>query len=447
MNRLKTFGIFTAGGIAALTCSQAFQLYPFKIGDSEQLSVKLEEPIPKLDYNKKYDFTNSINESIFKLDQWRVANTIPGYVIGISVKGRNVWLHGDGFADIENAIPCTPNTVMRIASISKSITAALLGKMLEEKKIDLDKPIREYLTPEQFPDKTWEDKKVDITLRQLVSHIGGIRHYIKPKGSGNGDEISHEFYLNKNFSSSIDALSCFKDDPLVAKPGTKYVYTTYGWTLISAVMESQMKDKNFSKAIKSFVNELGMKHTFVDENSPIIYNRASYYMFNKKTGKIENCPSVDNSSKIAGGGLLSTVGDLLRFGNLMLYSWKGTDPFGRPGYLDSKIVDQMWTPVETTFKSNSFGGYGIGWVSIRNESAKKAFAAEPRFSTLFYHAGGAVGASSLLIIEPEKEIVVAFITNMLSAKEMYRIVYDVTEMFSKQISGDSSLKIATTSTS
>lgn len=119
-----------------------------------------------------------------------------------------------------------------------------------------------------------------------------------------------------------------------------------------------MKDKNFSKAIKSFVNKLGMKHTFVDENSPIIYNRASYYMFNKKTGKIENCPSVDNSSKIAGGGLLSTVGDLLRFGNLMLYSWKGTDPFGRPGYLDSKIVDQMWTPVETTFKSNSFGGYG-----------------------------------------------------------------------------------------
>lgn len=70
------------------------------------------------------------------------------------------------------------------------------------------------MTPEQFPDKTWEDKKVDITLRQLVSHIGGIRHYIKPKGSGNGDEISHEFYLNKNFSSSIDALSCFKDDPL-----------------------------------------------------------------------------------------------------------------------------------------------------------------------------------------------------------------------------------------
>ena len=135
MSRLKTFGIFTAGGIAALTCSQAFQLYPFKIGDSEQLSVKLEEPIPKLDYNKKYDFTNSINESIFKLDQWRVANTIPGYVIGISVKGRNVWLHGDGFADIENAIPCTPNTVMRIASISKSITAALLGKMLEEKKV------------------------------------------------------------------------------------------------------------------------------------------------------------------------------------------------------------------------------------------------------------------------------------------------------------------------
>lgn len=83
------------------------------------------------------NFSDSINESILKLSQWKVANTIPGYVIGVSIRGQNVWIHSDGFADIENAIPCSSDTVMRIASISKSITAALLGKMIQEKKVRL----------------------------------------------------------------------------------------------------------------------------------------------------------------------------------------------------------------------------------------------------------------------------------------------------------------------
>ena len=72
---------------------------------------------------------------------------------------------------------------------------------------------------------------------------------------------------------------------------------------------------------------------------------------------------------------------------------------------------------------------------VRNEEAKKAFTAEPRFPTLISHSGGAVGASSLLLVEPDREIIIAIITNLQAAGELGRIGYDVMEAFQKQVQG------------
>lgn len=119
-----------------------------------------------------------------------------------------------------------------------------------------------------------------------------------------------------------------------------------------------MEKKNFTKSLTTFLTELGMKNTRLDENGPLIYNRAHYYYVDPKSGGLKNVPTVDNSYKWAGGGLLSTVGDLLKFGNVMLYSWKGGDQEGRPGVLEKKTVDEMWTPNEATKKADGFGGYG-----------------------------------------------------------------------------------------
>lgn len=76
---------------------------------------------------------------------------------------------------------------------------------------------------------------------------------------------------------------------------------------------------------------------------------------------------------------------------------------------------------------------GIGWAVVRDETAKKAYASTPRYSTYFSHSGGAVGASSLLLIVPEQELVVALIINLQAAKELYRIGYDVTDAFAKNV--------------
>lgn len=308
---------------------------------------------------------SAFDSCISRLSQWRQIQGIPGLVVGVSVKGRNVWIHSQGFQDVENGVKCSDKTVMRIASISKSITSLLLAQLVQQKRIDLDKPIAQYLTKDQFPDKYWEGSKVDITLRQLASHLGGIRHYKRqnqnnsedknnkeskkgterPVVPQSGEFAAPEYYLKETFSSAIDSLRIFKDDPLVAKPGTQYNYTTFGFTLISAVIESQLNGEKFDKYLMKFLRQdLGLENTYLDQYEPIIPFRSHYYVKNGANGRLFNAPYVDNSYKWAGGGLLSNIYDLLKFGNIMLYSYKGGVD-GKPGIISKDIVDMMWTPV------------------------------------------------------------------------------------------------------
>ncbi|KAI7696131.1 Serine beta-lactamase-like protein LACTB [Sarcoptes scabiei] len=426
MNRaIKALGLISVGSLMTIGIVQQSP----KRWAEELKSIKNSNP-------KKSDdkYRQAITESCKKLLQWKTIQMIPGLIVGVSIRGQNVWLMAEGLADVENDVPCNEKTVMRIGSISKSITASLLAKMVEEKKIDLDKSVYEYLDENQFPRKKWDDKPVDITLRQLSAHLGGIRHYKKVKNDENGDEFeSSEYYFNHHYPSAINSLEIFKDDPLVAEPGTKFVYTTFGYTLLSAIMESQMKTKNFGKELIKYIREdLGLNSTHLDENDKIILNRSRFYRSSNKKGELINVPAVDNSYKWAGGGLLSNVPDLLKFGNMMLYSFKGQDGRGRLGYLSSKIVDEMWTPMpNSSVVKDKTNGYGIGFFVNRNSKSLTAFTSEQIFENLASHSGGSVGASSMLLIEPNNEIVIALIVNKQEAKGISRIATEIAQIFAK----------------
>lgn len=105
---------------------------------------------------------------------------IPGAVVTVAKDGRTVWSEGLGYADVENGVPCTPETVMRIASISKPMAAVALMQLWRRGLVDLDAPIQTYVP--EFPRKEFEGNPVDITTRQLLSHLGGIRSYRKKAG-------------------------------------------------------------------------------------------------------------------------------------------------------------------------------------------------------------------------------------------------------------------------
>uniref|UniRef100_A0A8C5GHZ7 Beta-lactamase-related domain-containing protein n=1 Tax=Gouania willdenowi TaxID=441366 RepID=A0A8C5GHZ7_GOUWI len=392
----------------------------------------------------------------------------PGMVVGVSVDGAQVWSEGIGYADLENRVPCTPQTVMRIASISKPLTSAAAARLCEEGKLDLDAPVQKYLP--DFPQKQFDGKDVTITPRMILSHLSGIRHYEKDarkvkedkekakrllkaqvkeqeeksstndQGKSTSDQNSkdgpgkkkefeqEEYYIKDSYESVTQALELFKDDPLIFRPGSTFLYSTHAFTLLSAVME-QAAGQHFLDLMMSMFRELGMLHTVPDENEPIVYHRARFYHFNKK-GRVVNCRYVDNSYKWAGGGFLSTVGDLLLFGNVLLYSYqmaqlKDTQDL-LPGFLKPQTATQLWTPVDRTEASwDKDGLYGQGWLVV--EKLQKFGQCRKR---RYYvsHTGGAVGASSVLLVLPSEEIkqcqdkppvlpqgvVVTIITNMQS---------------------------------
>lgn len=102
---------------------------------------------------------------------------VPGGVVTVAVDGRVVWSEGLGYADVENQVACSPESVMRIGSVSKPLTAVALLQLSEEGRLGLDASVRDYVP--SFPVKMYDGHPVAITTRQLLAHMAGIRHYQK----------------------------------------------------------------------------------------------------------------------------------------------------------------------------------------------------------------------------------------------------------------------------
>lgn len=129
----------------------------------------------------------------------------------------------------------------------------------------------------------------------MVSHLGGIRHYKHEKNDG-GEFDAKEYYLNTKFDNVYESLKLFKDDDLLSRPGSSYLYSSHGYTLVSAVIQSVLeKDQKFeTELIKLLRDELGMRSTILDTNETIVPNRAKYYAKQAKTNKLVNVREVDN---------------------------------------------------------------------------------------------------------------------------------------------------------
>src|SRR5467141_2353049 len=189
----------------------------------------------------------------------RLATRIPGVQVAVAVNGKLVWSEGFGYADVERKRPVTRETQFRIGSVSKPLTAAAVALLYEQGKLDLDAPVQRYVP--SFP-----DKGLPITTRQLAGHLTGIRHY-------RGDE----FLLNRHFNTVLEGLTIFQGDPLLFPPGTKFSYSTYGWNLISAVVEAAAGQDFLSYMGRNVFRPLGMTHTAADRVDSLIPNRTRFY--------------------------------------------------------------------------------------------------------------------------------------------------------------------------
>ncbi|MFM8347993.1 MAG: serine hydrolase domain-containing protein [Bacteroidota bacterium] len=309
---------------------------------------------------------------------------IPGVAVAVTVGGKTVWSEGFGYADVEEHVSVNPEqTRFRIASISKALTAAAMAVMREQGQLALDSPVSFYRTDFPF-------RKYRPTVRQVAGHLGGIRHY---RGNENESKV--------RYNTVTDGLTIFKDDTLICKPGTAYNYSSYGFNLLSAVMETASGKDYLTLMQETVLNPLAMRHTVADRLDSIIVGRGRYYLRNG-----QYAPYVDNSYKWAGGGYLSTAADLAVFGNGLL-----TNKLIRKETLQEFIRSQQLPDGTPT-------GYGMGFSTGKDKSGR----------IVFGHSGGAVGGTSNLVIYPEQQLVLVILTNV-SGADLYDLSDKIAEQF------------------
>ncbi len=309
-----------------------------------------------------------------KLDQYiseyQVNKNIASISAGVLRKGKIIWIGAHGFADLSHQIQAQPNTIYRIASISKVITAVAIMQLVEKGKINLDADALNYIP--YFPKKKWK-----FTTRQILQHTAGLRSY------NPGEFNSTVFY-----PSTKEAVQVIAKDTLLYKPGTKFLYTTLGYNLLAAIIE-KVSGMQFNDYLKKYIFQPAeMNSTYLEFHQNIILNKARGYDKNNYR-QIENSPLADLSIKFAGGGIVSTSKDILNFANALL-----SDKLIKNSTLDSMLVP-------TKLYNGKILDSGLGF-EIKKDSNGDLF---------FGHYGFGTGFCSLLAIYPKDSLAVVHLIN------------------------------------
>ncbi|MGC2183279.1 MAG: serine hydrolase domain-containing protein [Terriglobales bacterium] len=319
---------------------------------------------------------------------------VPGLSVAVVDRGQVILTQGYGLADVENNVASTADTVYRIASLSKSITATATMKLVDAGKLDLDAPIQTYCP--DFPGKPWP-----ITTRELLSHQSGIRDY----------RNEEETINTKHYSTIKEALTQFANDPLEFEPGTKMKYTSYGYIVLGCVIEGA-SGTSYDRYMRQAIFEPArMPATRLDDVFAIIPQRARGYRVTA-SGELQNSVFVDISNKPPGSGIDSSARDM---GNFVaaLYS---------ASLVPKAVLDQMLTPAPTRDKKPTI--YGLGF--FRGGPIGKYRGLQEAG-----HGGDQQGFSSVLYLLPERQFGVVILSNLegqqnsLDFIELARKIVDV----------------------
>jgi len=309
-----------------------------------------------------------------RFDSVMAANNIPGLSVAVSIDGQVVWSEGFGYANIETGTPVTARTKFRIGSVSKPLTAVAVGTLIDDGKLDLDAPVQQYVPA--FPEKA----KGTVTSRSVGGHLAGIRHY---QGTEN--------LSSRKYQTVTQSLEIFKDDTLQTPPGEAYSYSSYGWNLLSAVVEGASGEEFLPFMYENVFGPLDMRNTVAEHMDSIIVGRSGYYWRSGRgmDAPIINAPYVDNSYKWAGGGFVSTPEDLLKFAHGLMYG----------DILSEETRNMLWATQHTS--DGEATGYGIGFSDGKAMMHRRVG-----------HGGGSVGGNAWFNMFVDDGVAMAVLTNI-----------------------------------
>ena len=316
---------------------------------------------------------SSIKQTIIeKID----TGDIPSLSVAVMESGKIVWMESFGFADKENKIEATPNTLYTIASISKPITATGIMNLVENGRLDLDADITTYLNGTKLD--FYVSKSNNVTCRNLLSHTSGLPFYF-------------QYYYDDDAVSIPDITQVIDQYGIIVnQPSSKYLYANLGYGILGEVIHNTT-GKSFNDYMTSEIfTPLGMTQTTLDVSSKTKNKLAKRYDIkgNLIPFSFADTPGAANVS--------TTIGDLIRFGSFHL----GTAAESGVPLLSLDTIQAMQQK-QYPDNTNGRNTYGLGWF-INDEDYKYK---------MVYHAGGMDGVDAMIRLLPERDIVVAAISN------------------------------------
>ena len=283
-------------------------------------------------------------------------------------KGRSGGLRSDGMNHLST------QASMRIGSVSKPFTAALIGRLVDMGLVDIDLPVQDYVP--EFPDKQGE-----ITLRNLLSHSSGIRHYDFSNFSESNSRIQYR--------SATEPLGVFSGDPLLFPPDNDYHYSSFGYNLAGAVIES-VTDLSFEQALTRYLADpMGLQGTTVDNPESLVLCRPR---FSTVVFGWLRIPTIwrNHSDSYPSAGILSTAEDLVRF----------ADAYFNGEYLNNETKRVFTQPV--ILPDGRILDRSLGWELMQDENGQVEW---------YGHGGTTNGAYASLRYYPKSNLIVAGISN------------------------------------
>ena len=302
----------------------------------------------------------------------RWTQSTPGCAVGVGVGGRSVLERAYGMADLEHDVRNNPETIFEAGSVSKQFTAAALLLLVKDGRVALDDPVRKYIP--ELP-----EYETPITLRHMVNHTSGLRDWGSLAGIAGwprGARVHTHAHV-------VDILS--RQKSLNFTPGSHYSYSNSGYNLIAVLVGrvSGMSFADFSQ--KRLFQPLGMTRTsWRDDYTRVLKDRAIAYA--GAGGGFRTDMPFENVH--GNGGLLTTVGDLLRW----------NENFVAPKVGDSAFVAELQKTVP--FTSGTMQAYAFGLMIGQYKGL-------PEVS----HSGSTAGYRAFLTRFPQQHVSVAVLCN------------------------------------
>lgn len=297
----------------------------------------------------------------------------PGCAVGVSLNGQSVFEKAFGLAEMEHNIPNTPQTIFESGSVAKQFTAAAIVLLQQDGKLNIDDPVRKYVT--ELP-----DYGKPLTIRHILTHTAGLRDWgsvMQLTGAGRGDRVVTQ-------TIALDVI--YRQKSLDFEPGAEYSYSNSGYQLAAELVE-RVSGQKFGEFVRDRIfKPLGMNNSsWRDNYRRLVPGRAQGY---SKPGPNEpwmlNMPIMN---VVGNGGMLTTVGDWLK--------WNAA--------LDAKTLGVPFVEALETQGVLNDGrkiSYALG-LDVDNYKGIKEIA----------HSGGTAGYQTYLARFPEKKLSVAAMCN------------------------------------